>query len=55
VSQQYSKCNISISPWSYTDVNFRTNHRHILDNVLLNLIKLTEHQPTDQIQRVLTS
>lgn len=52
VSQDYSKCNISISPWSNTKVNFGTKHRHILGNVLLNLIKLTKYQPADQIQSV---
>lgn len=54
-SQQSSKRNISISSWSNTNVNSGSKHRHILGNVLFNLIKLTEHQPADQIQRVLTS
>lgn len=55
VSQQYSKCNTSICHCSNTDINFERKHRHILGNVLLNLIKLTKHQPADQIQRVLIS
>lgn len=55
VSPRYSKCSISISPWSNTNVNFAIKHRHILGNVLLNLIKITEHQPADRIQRVLNS
>lgn len=53
LSQQHSKYSISISSWSNTDVNFGTKHSHISGNILVNLMKPTEH--ADQMQRVVTS